>query len=294
MKSNKITYQYAKNVSTLFYSCTDQQNKEIQNIKKNVDKASKQITLKFTIFETHNLDTDEKGVRFASLYNDASGVAQIALDTILVPFSSRSPVLQSVDFFAALRLLHKHNLIYVKQFPYVLAKDKKEFIFEAVNNIPYLVSTTAIESANTSSQVNYEYKDIGLKIKGILDIYDNHSDLDLQLTIEDLVSFESDQNGNPLPVTTKRFLDSSSTLEYGKVLILSGINQTKEEKKSVSLPFLSDIPYLGNLFKYNYVTKEDRLLSIAIQLVYPNDIEIDKASFLPNELANEQKKDAVP
>ena len=56
-------------------------------------------------------------------------------------------------------------------------------------------------------------------------------------------------------------------MKRGQVLLLSGIKQTKVKNSDFSIPFVSNIPYLGEIFKYKSENYETSNISIAIQIL---------------------------
>ena len=169
----------------------------------------------------------------------------------------------SKGFYSAIRFLNEDKKINLKQFPYILAKNNKKFKFEAVQNIPYLVSSTTTQATNTSNQNTTEYKDVGLKINGKAFLHDDYITLDLSLVVEDLVS----SAGTTTPQTYKRVLESSTNIDYNKVLLLSGLKRIKHTRNDYSIPYLSNIPFLGDIFKYKTNSDEEINITIAIEVL---------------------------
>lgn len=259
-----VSYTYLKDLNGFMIKSTNNQYKKIETFLNKVDIQQSQVMLKIMIFEYSNDDIEERGIQYASIYKGIDGSLQYALNAIIAPLSTTNPTLLSSDFYAAVRLLNENKEINVKQNPFILAKNKKSFKFEAVENIPYLVTTTKTDAANTSEQNSIEYKDVGLKINGISFIHSDYITLDLDLIIEDLLP---DNANNTMPETYKRVLKSNTNIEYNKVLLLSGIKRIKHIKNSWSIPFISNIPYLGELFKYKYNTDKEINITIAIEVI---------------------------
>ena len=161
-----------------------------------------------------------------------------------------------------MELSNEFNLLKITQNPFILAQDRSNFVFEAVTNVPYKTSETTTNSTLNGSQTNINYKDVGLKISGTAFINSDVINLDLNLSVEDILSISNDQ-----PTTYKRFLKSNASLKRGQVLLLSGIKQTKVKNSDFSIPFISNLPYLGEIFKYKSENYETSNISIAIQVL---------------------------
>lgn len=275
LTSLNIKYTYLNDSNSLLIQSNKNDYENILSMFKTVDVLQHQVMVKIMIFEYDESLSKERGVQYASIYKDAKNTIQTALNTIVFPLSSKGHILDSTSFYGAIRLLNEQKDINVKQYPFILAKNNKIFKFEAVENIPYLVTTTTTEATNTSEQNSIEYKDVGLKINGKTMIHDTYAILDIDLIIEDLISDEVTQT----PQTYKRVLKSNTNIEYGKVLLLSGIKRVKHLKNDWSIPYLSNIPYLGEVFKYKTKSDKELNITIAIEIIknvndFKKDIEI--------------------
>lgn len=257
-----IKFQYIATNNKIVVHCLDSQYPLLFRDISKIDSQKKQITLKFTIIEINDDDLQKRGFEFSSNYETASGEVKNVLNTFVLPFQNTNPVFMRSTFYSALKLFNETKFFNISQNPFILVQDNKDFTFQAVNTIPYQTSTTLTQATNTSEQTSIEYKDVGLKILGKTLIYEDYVNLDLDLIVEDILS-----TTNNIPTTYKRQLKSNSNLKYGEVLILSGINQTKVNKIDFSIPFISNIPYLGELFKYKSESNIKSNISIAIEVI---------------------------
>jgi general secretion pathway protein D len=246
-------------------SCNIIQYKDVNRFLKTLDVQAKQVILKFYILSYDDSLKDERGLKFASVYKNASNAVQIALNTLVFPVSISRNILSSTSFYSALRLLNTSHILNINQFPFVLVKNNIPFKFQSVQNVPYLVKSTVTDSNTVQNNSTYEYKDVGLKIQGITNIYKDFVSLNLNLTIEDIVSLDTFT-----PVTNKRYLSSITNLKIGQVLVLTGIKQTKHDKTNIKIPFLCNIPFIGKMFQYKYTTNTNSNISIAIQVIQSN------------------------
>ena len=263
-------FTYLPNLNSFLISATSNTYQSIENYIKEVDKLQKQVILKIMVFEFNDNKALERGIQYGSLYKSVDNTVKSALNTIVAPLSASTPFISSSGFYSAIRLLNQDNEIKIKQFPYVLAKNNKRFKFEAVQNIPYLVSTTTTEATNTSNQNSTEYKDVGLKINGKAFMHEDYLTLDLSLVVEDLIAGTVD---TPTPQTYKRILESSTNIDYNKVLLLSGLKRIKHTRNDYSIPYLSNIPFLGEIFKYKTNSDEEINITVAIEVVNTNSKE---------------------
>lgn len=260
-----LKFEHLKGSNNLLIFSTNTSKHTILKDLKLLDIYKKQLTLKFTIIEFTDTDIKEIGFKWSNTYKDISKSTAHAIDSILLPFSTQSPFLDKLHFYGALKLLNQKNDFKVLQSPFVLVKHGQNFTFTAGENIPYIEKTTVTEATNKSEENSIIYKDVGLKIEGKSLIFDDYLTLDLDLIVEDIIS-----NNDFMPQTYKRSLTSSTNLQFDKVLLLSGIKKNKIEKNSLEVPFVSNIPYLGEIFKYKYETNTNLNITIAIEVIQDN------------------------
>lgn len=180
----------------------------------------------------------------------------------IIPSQSNKLIFNSSNFYYSLKLFDEKKLLNVKQNPFVLVQHGKDFNFNAVTNMPFLSSKVVTQASNYSNQTNIDYKDVGLKINGKAFVFDSYVTVNLDLVIEDILSVVDNT-----PTTYKRQVKNITNLKKGEVLLLSGINQTKISNTDLKVPFLSSIPYLGEIFKYSSSSNINSSISIAVELV---------------------------
>ncbi|EQB39632.1 hypothetical protein M947_06460 [Sulfurimonas hongkongensis] len=270
-----VKYSYLEDTSTFLISTTENDYSLIKSLLEQTDKKKNQVTLKITIFEYNENELKERGL--SSISKKDSDVIQTGdntqgefikslIDTIIAPVNSSTLIYKSKDFNFALSLLDSDFLIDVKQSPFILARDNDKFNFKAVENIPYKTSSTTVENTTSTQSESIEYKDVGLVVSGVAYIYDDYVSLDLLLIVEDLI-----KSVDNVPSTYKRELKSLSNVNYGDVLLLSGLKRSKKEISDYSIPFISNIPYLGEIFKYKSNSETLLNIAISIEVLKPNN-----------------------
>jgi len=267
LKAFDLKYTYFPSNNSFLVFCNVFQRLEIMSFLSTLDVQAKQVMLKFYIISYDDFDNNERGITLSNSYKTLDGSVRYAINSIIFPLSTTKSILDGATFYSALHFLNANRKIKVRQFPYIFAQNNKNFKFFSVQNIPYLVKSTKVDSVNTSEQNSYEYRDVGLKIVGFPKIFDNFITLNLDLTIEDLIN----SNG-AIPTTNKRYLNSVTNLKYGQVLLLSGIRQKKVQDKTIKIPILSGIPLgIGNMFKYDFTTENSSNIAIAIEVIKNTD-----------------------
>jgi general secretion pathway protein D len=176
--------------------------------------------------------------------------------------------------------------------PHLLVASGEEQEVFAGNNIPIPVasSTGAAGDSGTDGagagfvdpltlRTNIERQDVGVRLR-VKPTVGAQGDLRLELELEvtrvgDTTLGEVEQVG---PTLLSRKLTSSLRLEEGEVAILGGRGEPSRALVESGVPFLQDIPFLGQLFRStSEVTRQSHLL-VAVQarlLRSPDDLALD-------------------
>jgi len=84
------------------------------------------------------------------------------------------------------------------------------------------------------------------------------------------------------PATSKSQVDSTIIVNNGDTIVIGGVYKTTESKAKAGVPYLSEIPVLGWLFKYETTTKVKRELLVFVTpriIEYEAGVEATKAAF---------------
>ena len=253
-------FKFLKNINSFVLTVPKSRVQYIKSELEKLDKPLKQVFLKIFIIETSNTESFEAGFKFGTAYKGIDGQIQSVVNALVVPYNTSLPIFNTFSFYTALKLLDQKGAISLKQYPLILSKNGSTFKFESVTNVPFLVSESVTNSTVDQVKNTVEYRDVGLKIDGKSIVHDSYISLKLVLSIEDIV------DSGETPTTYKRYINSDTNLEYGRVLLISGLRRNKIVKHTYRVPFLSDIPLLGNLFTFKDNSDVVSNISIAIQV----------------------------
>jgi len=258
----KYEFKYIKNIKTAFIDCTNKQFFKLKSIFNKYDKVPFQKKLKITIIDTNLTKLKEYGLE-NTLNVVSDSQTSLFFNLLAFPFTAENTLNKSnkTSFTSYIKFMNSQNLSNILSSPTVTIFDNKKTTFEVVKNIPYKSGTTTTDGDNTRITESIEYKDIGLKLDVLPIINNNHAFLDLSLTIENIL------DSSNTPVTSKKFLKQYVSLNKGDIFILNGINQTESYNDDFKTPFLSDIPYIGWLFKSEIEDIKSSNLTILIELI---------------------------
>ena len=148
---------------------------------------------------------------------------------------------------AALDLLEQNGAANILSEPSLLCTNNKEA--EITVGQTRSILTQAQQSTTGVSNVvnNYSREDIGLTLKVKPRLSSNNKvTLETEITIEDVLENESPSADRP--TTSKRKVVTTAIVNNGETIILGGLIKNAGGKGIQKVPFLGDIPVLGELF----------------------------------------------
>lgn len=130
------------------------------------------------------------------------------------------------------------------------------------------VSTIDVTQPVSSSSI--QFKTVALQLE-VLPLVNPNGEVTLEILQKvDNTAGTTNISGNEIPNIATRFLRTSVTIKSGDTIALGGLIIAEEETDESGIPYLMDVPYLGNLFKTEGVREERRELVI---LMRPTIIE---------------------
>ena len=146
----------------------------------------------------------------------------------------------SVDLRVELQAMQTENLIKIVSNPKLFIVDNEEALIEDGTEVPY---NTVAQAGSTPTT---EFKTAALTLKVTPQIID-----DGNIYLDVSVNKDTPLAGSsPPPISTKQ-LKTKLLIKDGGVALIGGITQTEKTNAEDGVPFLKDLPFLGNLFKSN-------------------------------------------
>lgn len=261
----ELNYSYIASSKYLFINSTKKQFTTISRAIDLIDIKPNQLKLKITIIDTNLSKLKEYGSELVINKNDNSN---FFFNLLAFPFSVNSVLAagQTNTFNSFVKVLNQNKITKIVSSPTLTIFDNKNISFGSVKNIPYLEGSTTVDDTNTKTTNSYSYKDIGLKIDIIPVIFENYVSLDLKLISESIL------DNSDTPTTSKSTIEQRVRIEKNKPYILTGVNQTQKYNDIQSTPYLSEIPFLGWLFKSDSDEYINSNLTIVLELIDSNTI----------------------
>ena len=156
--------------------------------------------------------------------------------------------------------------------PSIVTMDNEEAYIVVGQNVPFVTGSV---STGTSGTVNpyttVERKDVGVTLKVVPHIGENGT---VRLEVEQEVSDVQNNKGQATDlVTNKRAIKTAVLAEHGQTVVLGGLIADNTALSRQGVPGLSDIPYLGRLFRADSRSNEKRNLLVFIHPTIVGDAD---------------------
>ncbi len=135
-----------------------------------------------------------------------------------------------------------------------------------------------VDETSGRIRINTITKQIGIK----MDIFpyvigDNYVKIRLVPSISDIIGYTTSTGvGGSVPILSTRKIDTLTTVENGKTLILGGLRVDESTIITRGIPIISDIPLIGELFKSHNRSKSK---SEIMFIITPTIIDVTKDDF---------------
>lgn len=159
----------------------------------------------------------------------------------------------------------------VLSMPNLLTLDNEEAKIIVGQNVPFVTGSTLTTGAGTTSPfTTIDRKDVGTALKIKPHISEGGTvRLEISQEVSAVVaSSASNPNG---PTTTKRSLDTNVVIDDGEIIALGGLIGDNNQGGVQKVPLLGDLPFIGNLFKYQTGSREKTNLMIFLRPIIVRD-----------------------
>lgn len=286
--SFKTVIIYEESSNSLVLDGLEKEINSLIKIIKTLDKRKKQIYVKAKIVELNDFLLNDIGFKFgilgaksysSGLYTFSSNLnngTAVNFDTSSIGLEI--PTLSSsLALGASLNLLNKTYALDIVSEPTLLC----------LNNIAssiYVGETISIQTGSTTTDGGttkniFEREDVGLTLKVKPRVDENKVLLDIEAILEGIKS----NNTNNNPDTSKKRIKTTAFVNNGESIVLGGLIEKRKEKTVEKIPYASDIPLLGELFKNRYKNNNTKNLIIIITpYIVPKSKDL---TYVTNELA---------
>jgi len=262
-----------------------------------LNNSKRQVMIEATIAEIKLSDSYQTGVDWSVVAADGNTGLNILSDftgsnLAQSPFSSLTLTSTSGgdQVNVALRALEEFGDVKVLSSPKVMAINNQPAILKVVDNIVYFemqVDTTLSENSSaslTSFETQIKTVPVGF-VMAVTPYINEHNvvTLNIRPTISRVIDNVEDPNPafrtadviSSVPVIQVREIESILSINSGDTAVIGGLMQDTVNDRSSGVPLLSDIPILGNFFKYKNDAREKSELIIFIRPMVINHASLN-------------------
>ena len=268
-------------------------------VKKYIDsvvaRTTKQVLIEATVIEVELNDKYQAGVDWSASESTSSGsrsASQQLLGTNLSTnpaFSLNLSSLGDFNFNLGLKMLQQFGDAKVLSSPKIMALNNQSALLKVVDNEIYFTVNVDRESATSTSAglvtftTTVNTVPVGFMMN-MTPFISDHDDVTLKIrpTLSRIVGYVNDPNPelakenvvSRVPVIQEREMDSILKLRNNQTAILGGLIQDKHDNQKSGVPFLSAIPFIGDLFSYrsDEVKKSELIIFIRPIIIRNPDV----------------------
>jgi general secretion pathway protein D len=137
--------------------------------------------------------------------------------------------------------------------PTLLTADNEEAMIVVGQNLPFVGSASATSALSGQIFNSVDRQNVGITLDIIPQVSEgDYVRLDVYEEVSNVVSGTTNQNTNPLgPTTTIRSASTTVMVQDHRTAVIGGLLSNESDIQRSAIPFISDIPVIGNLFSDN-------------------------------------------
>ncbi len=232
---------------------------EIKQLLATLDRPVDQVLIEARIVVATEIFARELGVLFG--INDTDGIDSEAGGTqtdsgfdINLPITSSAGVLNlsilrsDIQLDLELQALEEEGRGEVVSNPRVITANQREAIIRQGDEVGYLTIQPA--AAGSAPQVTVEFKEVLLELKVTPTItQDGRVYLNLLVKKDEVSDLIVNPAGGFVPQIARREVSTAVLIDNGQTVVVGGVYEFENREDLRKVPFLGDIPVLGNLFR---------------------------------------------
>lgn len=155
---------------------------------------------------------------------------------------------------------------------------------QAVEEIPY-TELTGTAQGGSNALTSTQFKNVGINLQVTATITDGN---DIFLKVDTEQNVKTGESGG-VPVVDTRKANTSLLLKDGQIIVLGGLRRQEKTIEVDQIPFLGDLPIIGELFKKTQtVINNSELIVLLSPHIYKEEPISDEAMAKYNEIKNRQ------
>ncbi|WP_166111953.1 secretin N-terminal domain-containing protein [Pseudoalteromonas sp. Z9A5] len=266
----------------IFYTTTDEY-RLVESLMEKMDVLPGQVILDVTILEVTLSDSVSSGIDWV-YQNTGLEPSSGPLTNFTGSPSSIVGTVLSGNWQANLNWNSTKSDSRVLSRPYLIVRDGESATISSGDQVPIITQTVQNVGDNNSVSNSVQYRSTGVNVT-ITPIINSQGVISLSVSMSVSNASANNLGGSSSPTITNRSITTEILSGDGQTVALGGLIQQTKDNKGNSIPGLSTLPILGNLFK----TKDDavgrtELVMLITTKVINNSSEVDEFSEAMTEL----------
>ena len=245
-----------------------------------MDKAPRQVMIEVTVAEVTLTNDQEFGVSWLARNSDLGKFNGNISSGVLNTATGGAGLNYILDIGgqarASLKALASQDRISVLSTPRLMVKSGEEANLDVGTEVP-TISSQATGGINTGGSgtgfiqtVQYRKTGILLSIKPVV-YSDDRVDIEVRQEVSEALPIGADSQVSS-PAIFNRSYSTSLSLKDGSAILIAGLMSQRQTNGNSGVPFLKDVPLVGNLFK---TQKQGRNKTELVLMIVPYIIETD-------------------
>ncbi len=244
-----------------------------------MDRAPRQVMIEVTVAEVTLTNDQEFGVAWLANNADLGKFNGKISSGVLQTSTGGTGLSYLLDIGgqtrASLKALASLDRITVLSTPRLMVKSGEEASFDVGTEVPTISSqaTSGITTGGNSGiiqTVQYRKTGILLNVKPVV-YSDDRVDIELRQEVSEALPVGADSAVSS-PAIFNRSYSTSLSLKDGSAILIAGLMSQRQTAGNSGVPFLKDVPVLGNLFK---TQKRGNNKTELVLMIVPYIIETD-------------------
>jgi len=172
------------------------------------------------------------------------------------------------SFAAMLRALRDDSTTNIVSTPSAVTLDNQAATLKDVDEVPFVTGQYATPTTTTTGSVTpfqtVQQQEVGIILKVTPTISAEGNAVMLKISVESSNVVGTTTTSLEEPETAKRSIQTNVLIENGGIVVLGGLISNQQQRDNNGVPFLANIPLLGNLFKArnDSATRNDLMIFI--------------------------------
>jgi len=265
-----VQHVYIPTLNKLVFKCSDEDYVLFKNVLKQIDELRQSYNFKVTVFDLDSSILHNKGFDTSIVTKFASQNTSFFIDLLRVTQSKALPYLtdnKKYSFYSFIDFLNSNSAAKIEVSTIINTLDNVPSKIENVTRVPVLKSSTTISETKTNNTNSYDYENIGsvLQLKPhYLDKETAYVDFNFKYSLL-LDKLQSNEGSQYLPSYNEKTVNNIIRLKRGQAVLVGGFKRSNQTIVNSSVPLISDIPLVGNLFKNKKLSKSNVTTYILIE-----------------------------